>query len=84
MKKIAKRVLLDTIGWLFIVFGVVGIFLPFLQGILFIIIGVYFLSLHSKYAHGKLHALRFRFPKVFGPVDRMDAKIRSFFGLDPL
>ncbi|MEK7505693.1 MAG: PGPGW domain-containing protein [Patescibacteria group bacterium] len=84
MKKYGKRILLDGIGWLFIALGVIGIFLPFLQGFLFLAIGFYFLSLHSVWAHGKLHILRFKYPRLFGPMDKMDSRIRSFFGLEPL
>ncbi len=34
-------------GWLFVVLGVAGLFLPFLQGILFLFVGVAMLSLAS-------------------------------------
>jgi len=39
-----KRVGLLTVGWFLIVLGILGIFLPILQGILFILIALAILS----------------------------------------
>ena len=39
MQKHAKRILVLTVGIIFILLGLVGLALPFLQGILFLIIG---------------------------------------------
>lgn len=30
----------QVLGWLFIIFGIIGIFLPILQGVIFIVIGI--------------------------------------------
>src|SRR2546427_10937372 len=44
MNPYAKRVLVLIIGWSFILLGIVGLFLPILQGVLFILIGLIILS----------------------------------------
>ncbi|MEK7128479.1 MAG: hypothetical protein AAB933_02880 [Patescibacteria group bacterium] len=45
MQKHAKRILVLTVGIIFILLGLVGLALPFLQGILFLIIGFLLVSL---------------------------------------
>jgi uncharacterized membrane protein YbaN (DUF454 family) len=43
MEKLKNSVML-IIGWFFVGLGILGLFLPFLQGILFIMIGLAILS----------------------------------------
>jgi uncharacterized membrane protein YbaN (DUF454 family) len=45
-----KRLALLGAGWLFVLLGIAGLFLPILQGILFLLIGIYLLSLASPRA----------------------------------
>jgi uncharacterized protein len=49
-----------TLGVLLLVLGVVGLFLPFLQGILFLIMGLSLLSTESQRAKAWLHYLEQR------------------------
>lgn len=49
-----------TVGGLLLVLGVVGLFLPFLQGILFLIMGLSLLSTESQRAKAWLHYLQER------------------------
>lgn len=77
-----KRILLDIFGWFFLVVGTIGIFLPILQGVVFLILGAYFLSLHSPWFHNKLHALKQRYPSVAKPLERADTWVRKQFGLE--
>ncbi|HYF10053.1 MAG TPA: PGPGW domain-containing protein [Candidatus Paceibacterota bacterium] len=77
-----KRVLLDVLGWLFLAVGFLGLLLPFLQGILFLAIGAYLLSLHSPWFHEKLVRLKGRFPRIVGPLERFDTFVRRQFGLE--
>ncbi|MCE9644183.1 hypothetical protein K8Q93_03010 [Candidatus Parcubacteria bacterium] len=77
-----KRILLNFSGWALIVFGGVGIFLPVLQGLLFLAIGFYLLSLHSPWFHAKLLSLRRRYPRFAGPLKRVDTWVRKQFGLE--
>jgi uncharacterized protein len=39
-----KRILVLIVGWGFILLGIVGLFLPILQGVLFILIGLIIVS----------------------------------------
>jgi uncharacterized membrane protein YbaN (DUF454 family) len=64
-----KRVLLLIVGWAFLLLGIVGLFLPVLQGVLFIIIGLGILSSEYVWAHHLLSKLRDRFPKLSTKID---------------
>jgi uncharacterized membrane protein YbaN (DUF454 family) len=64
MKSQVKRIALLVVGWTFIVLGIAGLFLPFLQGVLFLLIGLFILSGEYVWAHKLLHRLKERFPKI--------------------
>ena len=64
-----RRILILSAGWLFIVLGVLGLFLPFLQGILFLMIGLYLLSLESARARLLRRRLRVRYPGLATKFD---------------
>jgi uncharacterized membrane protein YbaN (DUF454 family) len=59
-----RRLAIICFGWLFIVLGVAGLFLPVLQGILFLCVGLIILSLEYKWARQILQKGRERFPVV--------------------
>jgi uncharacterized protein len=59
-----KRIVLLLAGWGFLVFGVIGLFLPILQGVLFLMIGLVILSSEFVWAHRLLLKIRERFPGV--------------------
>jgi uncharacterized membrane protein YbaN (DUF454 family) len=65
-----KRIVLLITGWGFILLGVAGLFLPFLQGILFLLIGLFILSSEYIWAHRLLTKLRQRFPGLSRQADR--------------
>jgi uncharacterized protein len=69
MNRHAKRILVLIVGWFFILLGIVGLFLPILQGILFILIGLAILSSEYAWAHHLLSKLRARFPKISAAAD---------------
>jgi len=71
MERQIKRIFALVIGWLLIAFGVVGLFLPILQGVLFIMLGLLVLSRESETAHRWLQRGRQRYPKV-------DAKLKEW------
>jgi uncharacterized protein (TIGR02611 family) len=74
MNRHAKRILVLIIGWIFICFGIIGLFLPVLQGILCILIGLAILSTEYVWAHHLLAKLRKRFPKIARAADQANAK----------
>ncbi|MGH9500762.1 MAG: PGPGW domain-containing protein [Terriglobales bacterium] len=69
-----KRVLVLTVGWAFIALGIAGLFLPVLQGILFLLIGLVILSTEYVWAHQLLNKLRQRYPKLGHVADEATAK----------
>jgi uncharacterized membrane protein YbaN (DUF454 family) len=78
MNAIKKIGLLIT-GWLFIVFGILGLFLPILQGILFILIGLAILSSRSDTIKRFLKHLEERYPQHHERIEIWKEKIRSRF-----
>jgi hypothetical protein len=78
MKSRAKRILLLATGWTFVLLGVVGLVLPFLQGVLFILVGLIILSSQYVWARLLLSKLRKRFPKISRVADGGAAKATTF------
>jgi len=70
MKQVVKKAVAIVVGWAFIALGVIGLFLPILQGVLFILIGLTILSTEYVWAHHLLAKLRSRFPRIAGYSDR--------------
>jgi len=56
-KRLIWRILRLTAGWALIAVGVVGLFLPILQGFLFILSGLAILSTESRWARRVLERL---------------------------
>jgi uncharacterized protein len=73
----------QVLGILFIVLGIVGLFLPFLQGIFFLIIGLYLLSFSMPKLRAKIHQYLSRYPKLDGWAHKIDNAIRRIFRLPP-
>ena len=73
-----KRLLIWCLGWLFILLGILGLFLPVLQGILFLLIGLYLLSTTSPWAERLLNRLRERFPKISKTFEEAKDKVASW------
>jgi uncharacterized membrane protein YbaN (DUF454 family) len=59
-----KKILVLITGWAFIVVGIVGLFLPVLQGILFLMIGLIILSTEYHWARRLVERVKNRFPAV--------------------
>ena len=62
MKEKVKAFLILALGWGFIVLGILGLFLPVLQGILFLLLGLYLLSRKSPRAKRLYIRLRNKYP----------------------
>ena len=58
------RIVMSAVGYGFLVLGVLGLFLPVLQGILFIAVGLIILSRYAPWAEGLLVRLKERHPKA--------------------
>ncbi len=70
-KSFVIRIALLILGWILILLGIAGLFLPVLQGILLIVAGLWVLSLESKTARRLLERIRHRFP-------RLDSKLTAW------
>jgi uncharacterized membrane protein YbaN (DUF454 family) len=68
-----KRIVLILLGWIFLLLGIAGLFLPVLQGILFILIGLTLLATEYHWARRWITSLRNRYPAI-------DQKVRKLLG----
>lgn len=77
-----KKIGLLIIGWLFIGLGVIGLFLPILQGVLFILIGLGILSSRSETIQRFLKHFEERYPQHHERVEMWKTKVRGWFRMD--
>jgi uncharacterized protein len=68
-----KRICKISLGWTFLVLGIAGLFLPVLQGILFILIGLGILATEYQWARRWIFKLRQKFPAA-------DRQLQRFLG----
>lgn len=84
MRAAAKRAGVLLLGWGFVLLGIAGLFLPILQGVLFLLIGLVILSSEYVWAHKLLQRLRSQFPGLARKADeaqvRAAAWMRRMFG----
>ena len=77
-----KRIGLLIIGWFFIALGILGLFLPILQGILFILIGLAILSSRSETIKRLLKHLEERYPQYHEKIEVCKERLRKWFKKD--
>ncbi len=77
-----KRIGLVIIGWCFIVLGILGLFLPILQGILFILIGLAILSSRSETIRRLLKHFEERYPQYHEKIEVWRERLRKWFKKD--
>lgn len=86
MKARLKRWAILALGWAFVLLGIAGLFLPVLQGILFLLIGLFILSTEYVWAHHLLTKLKQRFPGIARHFDaareKAEAKMARWFHRD--
>jgi len=81
MRQHLKKIVQLILGWSLLFLGVIGLFLPILQGVLFIMLGLIVLSWHMPWAERLLHRLRDRFPKQHAAMHEwMDRARRRLYG----
>ncbi len=73
-----RRWLILGLGWLFVIIGIVGLFLPILQGLLFILIGLVLLSSESAWLRRRLDRLRARYPQAGVKLEAAEARARRW------
>lgn len=69
------RALLFLVGWLLVLLGLVGLVLPVLQGILFLVAGAAVLSLASELAYEVLRFVLRRWPRTWLRVARWRRRV---------
>ena len=74
-----KKIGLLILGWFFIGLGIIGLFLPILQGILFIMIGLAILSSRSQLIKRFLKHLEERYPHHHARMEKLREKFRHWF-----
>lgn len=68
------RVVGQVFGYLFLLLGIAGLFLPFLQGFLFIFVGLILLARNdAPWARGTLDWTKRRYPRLGRQIDRAEA-----------
>jgi uncharacterized membrane protein YbaN (DUF454 family) len=75
----SKEIGILVIGWVFIVLGILGLFLPILQGILFIMIGLTILSSRSQTVKRFLKYIEERYPQHHQRIEIWKEKTRNWF-----
>lgn len=78
MKKHIKEMAVIILGWFFIVLGIAGLFLPILQGVLFLLIGLFLLSKRSLWARAILNKLRDRYPSLYAKAKAGRQKLNLY------
>jgi uncharacterized membrane protein YbaN (DUF454 family) len=78
MRRVIRRYVILTLGWIFILLGILGLFLPILQGILFLCIGVLLLSSESARMRLMIMKLGRRYPKFRTALTAAKGKAREW------
>lgn len=69
---------MQGLGYLFLVLGVLGLFLPFLQGFLFLFIGLIILARHASWARRLLDDLRSRHPRMDQGIGKAEETLAAW------
>ena len=78
MTRKSKRYLILIGGWSLVALGVAGLFLPFLQGVLSLLAGLWLLSFEYSWARKLLKKLRKRFPALSRRMDAAEDRARAW------
>jgi uncharacterized membrane protein YbaN (DUF454 family) len=74
-----KKVGFTVSGWIIIVLGIAGLALPFIPGLVFILLGLVILSSQYVWAQRMLGWLRRKFPKAVRFADLHLASLKQRF-----
>lgn len=80
MKRQVKRIIVLCAGTGLVLLGIIGLFLPFLQGILFIVAGLLVLSRESTRVKRLLDRWKERHPQLYTRVTDFVAGLSRRFG----
>ena len=75
--------ILKIFGVLLILAGIIGLVLPVLQGVLFMLLGLYLLTIGYPETRAYFRKHLGRVPKALVLFDGCDERIRRWFKIDP-
>jgi uncharacterized membrane protein YbaN (DUF454 family) len=73
-----KVILWQALGYSFLVLGVFGMFLPILQGFLFLFVGLIILARHAPWAERLLGYLREKSPRLDRAITKAEATVHQW------
>ncbi len=73
-----KTIAMQVLGYSFLGLGVLGLFLPFLQGFLFLALGLIILARHARWAERLLDHFRARHPKADHWIGKAEGMLDSW------
>ncbi len=76
------RAFVLVLGWMLILVGIVGLFLPILQGGLMLALGFALLSIASQTVHLWLRSLMGRWPKLWRRMEKFRRRLRGWIHRD--
>ena len=74
-----KKVYRHVFGWFFVLLGIIGLFLPVLQGILFLFIGALILAPEVPFFRRIIEGLKKRHPHIFDRAKNLLNRVQAFF-----
>jgi uncharacterized membrane protein YbaN (DUF454 family) len=74
-----KKVYRHVFGWFFILLGIIGLFLPILQGVLFLFVGAIILAPEVPFFQKLIDKLEKRHPEIFEKAKLLLHKISERF-----
>ena len=77
MKPTTKRLIYSVLGYAFLVLGVLGLFLPILQGILFLLVGLILLAKSQPRFRLLKQRIKRRYPKYAGIFEEAEKRAAS-------
>ncbi len=77
MKETINRIFVLVLGWFLVVLGMIGLFVPILQGILLILLGLWVLSRENHWARRCLRKMRLKFPVADRRMRQLQRKFRK-------
>jgi hypothetical protein len=73
-----KVILWQALGYFFLALGVLGMFLPILQGFVFLAVGLIILARHAPWAERLLDYLRQKSPRLDRAIAKAEAKTHEW------
>ncbi len=78
MRVSLHRAAMLVLGWILIVLGIAGLFLPFLQGILLLVAGLWVLSRESEWLRRRLDRVRGSHPRMAEVEEKAKARLHAW------